>query len=67
MAVVLPVRTARADNPGTALSFISHTELNLLSEVEEALTAGNKDFYLVLEMLFAACLFICFSRGKLDI
>uniref|UniRef100_A0A3Q1G7J5 Probable ATP-dependent RNA helicase DDX56 n=1 Tax=Acanthochromis polyacanthus TaxID=80966 RepID=A0A3Q1G7J5_9TELE len=31
-------RTARADNPGTALSFISHTELDLLSEVEEIFT-----------------------------
>uniref|UniRef100_A0A3B3VVU4 Probable ATP-dependent RNA helicase DDX56 n=1 Tax=Poecilia latipinna TaxID=48699 RepID=A0A3B3VVU4_9TELE len=30
-------RTARADNPGTALSFISHTELDALAEVEEAL------------------------------
>ncbi|TDH02320.1 hypothetical protein EPR50_G00172600 [Perca flavescens] len=36
-------RTARADNPGTALSFISHTELELLSEVEEALTGENAD------------------------
>ncbi|CAM9107100.1 unnamed protein product, partial [Lampetra planeri] len=26
-------RTARADNPGTALSFIAHTELELLSEI----------------------------------
>ncbi|XP_053195798.1 probable ATP-dependent RNA helicase DDX56 [Scomber japonicus] len=34
-------RTARADNPGTALSFISHTELDLLSEVEEALMGEN--------------------------
>ncbi|XP_022625269.1 probable ATP-dependent RNA helicase DDX56 [Seriola dumerili] len=34
-------RTARADNSGTALSFISHTELGLLSEVEEALTGEN--------------------------
>ncbi|XP_023268204.1 probable ATP-dependent RNA helicase DDX56 [Seriola lalandi dorsalis] len=34
-------RTARADNSGTALSFISHTELDLLSEVEEALTGEN--------------------------
>ncbi|XP_069022513.1 probable ATP-dependent RNA helicase DDX56 [Embiotoca jacksoni] len=34
-------RTARADNPGSALSFISHTELEKLSEVEEAL-AGDK-------------------------
>ncbi|XP_026211298.1 probable ATP-dependent RNA helicase DDX56 [Anabas testudineus] len=36
-------RTARADNPGTALSFISHTELSLLSEVEEALTTDQAD------------------------
>ncbi|XP_029025049.1 probable ATP-dependent RNA helicase DDX56 isoform X1 [Betta splendens] len=36
-------RTARADNPGTALSFISRTELSLLSEVEEALTIDNTD------------------------
>uniref|UniRef100_A0A3Q3WTL5 Probable ATP-dependent RNA helicase DDX56 n=1 Tax=Mola mola TaxID=94237 RepID=A0A3Q3WTL5_MOLML len=36
-------RTARADNPGTALSFISHTELELLSEVEEALKGDNAD------------------------
>uniref|UniRef100_A0A3Q4GAJ2 RNA helicase n=1 Tax=Neolamprologus brichardi TaxID=32507 RepID=A0A3Q4GAJ2_NEOBR len=34
-------RTARADNPGTALSFVSHTELGLLSEVEEALTGDE--------------------------
>ncbi|KAM9337912.1 putative ATP-dependent RNA helicase DDX56 isoform 1-T1 [Symphorus nematophorus] len=36
-------RTARADNPGTALSFISHTELGLLSEVEEALAGDHAD------------------------
>lgn len=36
-------RTARADNPGTALSFISHTELPLLGEVEEALKGDNVD------------------------
>ncbi|XP_049460718.1 probable ATP-dependent RNA helicase DDX56 [Epinephelus fuscoguttatus] len=36
-------RTARADNPGTALSFIAQTELDLLSEVEEALTGDNAD------------------------
>lgn len=36
-------RTARADNPGTALSFISHTETEQLSEVEEALTGGTED------------------------
>lgn len=36
-------RTARADNPGTALSFIAHTELGLLSEVEEALSGDKAD------------------------
>ncbi|XP_019134171.1 putative ATP-dependent RNA helicase DDX56 [Larimichthys crocea] len=36
-------RTARADNPGTALSFIAHTELGLLSDVEEALTGDHAD------------------------
>ncbi|XP_040014207.1 probable ATP-dependent RNA helicase DDX56 [Xiphias gladius] len=36
-------RTARADNPGTALSFISNTELGLLSDVEEALTGESAD------------------------
>ncbi|XP_032364040.1 putative ATP-dependent RNA helicase DDX56 [Etheostoma spectabile] len=36
-------RTARADNPGTALSFVSHTELALLSEVEEALSGDNAE------------------------
>ncbi|XP_056129684.1 probable ATP-dependent RNA helicase DDX56 [Lampris incognitus] len=36
-------RTARADNQGTALSFISHAELHLLSEVEDALTGDNSD------------------------
>ncbi|XP_028273826.1 putative ATP-dependent RNA helicase DDX56 [Parambassis ranga] len=36
-------RTARADNPGTALSFISHTEMHQLSEVEEALTGDNSE------------------------
>ncbi|XP_072227943.1 probable ATP-dependent RNA helicase DDX56 isoform X2 [Leuresthes tenuis] len=36
-------RTARADNPGTALSFISHTELSLLADVEEALSGDNAD------------------------
>lgn len=34
-------RTARADNPGTALSFIAHTEFGLLEEVEDALTGDN--------------------------
>ncbi|KAF7216791.1 probable ATP-dependent RNA helicase DDX56 [Nothobranchius furzeri] len=36
-------RTARADNPGTALSFISHTEMDLLSQVEEALSGDSAD------------------------
>lgn len=36
-------RTARADNPGTALSFISHTELGLLLEVEEALAGDHAE------------------------
>ncbi|KAF3701709.1 putative ATP-dependent RNA helicase DDX56 [Channa argus] len=36
-------RTARADNPGTALSFVSHTELSLFSEVEEALRGDDAD------------------------
>lgn len=35
------VRTARADHPGTALSLVSHTELALLAEVEEALAGGK--------------------------
>ncbi|RXN04989.1 putative ATP-dependent RNA helicase DDX56 [Labeo rohita] len=34
-------RTARADNSGTALSFISHTEISMLTEVENALTGDN--------------------------
>lgn len=34
-------RTARADNKGTALTFVSHSELLLLEEVESALTGGN--------------------------
>ncbi|KAM9794321.1 putative ATP-dependent RNA helicase DDX56 [Syngnathus typhle] len=36
-------RTARADNPGTALSFVAHTETALLSEVEETLTGDNAE------------------------
>ncbi|XP_035247666.1 probable ATP-dependent RNA helicase DDX56 [Anguilla anguilla] len=36
-------RTARADNPGTALSFVSHTELPLLAQIEDALTGENAD------------------------
>ncbi|KAB5543351.1 hypothetical protein PHYPO_G00078070 [Pangasianodon hypophthalmus] len=34
-------RTARADNKGTALTFISHSELSLLEEVESALTGDS--------------------------
>ncbi|XP_053318792.1 probable ATP-dependent RNA helicase DDX56 [Spea bombifrons] len=30
-------RTARANNPGVVLTFVAHTELHLLSEIEEAL------------------------------
>eukprot|EP00062_Callorhinchus_milii_P021348 gi/632977964/ref/XP_007905640.1/ PREDICTED: probable ATP-dependent RNA helicase DDX56 [Callorhinchus milii] len=36
-------RTARADCQGTALTFVSHTELPLLQEVENALTGENLD------------------------
>ncbi|KAG9335486.1 hypothetical protein JZ751_004615 [Albula glossodonta] len=36
-------RTARADNPGTALTFVSHTELPLLAEIEDALTGDGSD------------------------
>ncbi|KAM4635000.1 putative ATP-dependent RNA helicase DDX56 isoform 2-T2 [Polymixia lowei] len=36
-------RTARADNQGTALSFVSHTEHPLLSEVKDVLTGDNAD------------------------
>lgn len=35
-------RTARADNQGTALTFVSHTEAHLLAEVEMALTDGTE-------------------------
>ncbi|XP_012696133.1 probable ATP-dependent RNA helicase DDX56 [Clupea harengus] len=35
-------RTARADNPGTALTFVSHTELPLLADVESALSEGTE-------------------------
>lgn len=37
----LSIRTARADNPGTALAFISHTERPLLAEIQDALTGGQ--------------------------
>ncbi|XP_063067713.1 probable ATP-dependent RNA helicase DDX56 [Engraulis encrasicolus] len=36
-------RTARADNPGTALTFVSHTELPLLADVESTLTEAETD------------------------
>lgn len=36
-------RTARVDNQGTALTFVSLTELPLLHQVEEALTGENMD------------------------
>ncbi|XP_051896845.1 probable ATP-dependent RNA helicase DDX56 isoform X2 [Pristis pectinata] len=36
-------KTARVDNQGTALTFVSHTELPLLQQVEEALTGENMD------------------------
>ncbi|XP_072514475.1 probable ATP-dependent RNA helicase DDX56 [Salminus brasiliensis] len=36
-------RTARADNRGTALSFVSHAELPMLEEVENALSGDNAD------------------------
>ncbi|XP_043940175.1 probable ATP-dependent RNA helicase DDX56 isoform X2 [Protopterus annectens] len=39
-------RTARADNPGTALTFVSHSELPLLQEVEKALMGDSPDMAL---------------------
>ncbi|XP_060712357.1 probable ATP-dependent RNA helicase DDX56 [Hemiscyllium ocellatum] len=36
-------RTARANNQGTALTFVSHTELPLLQNVEDALAGENLD------------------------
>ncbi|KAL2087682.1 hypothetical protein ACEWY4_016510 [Coilia grayii] len=36
-------RTARADNPGTALTFVSHTELPLLAEVESTLSDADTE------------------------
>ncbi|MBN3296955.1 DDX56 helicase, partial [Amia calva] len=36
-------RTARADNPGTALTFVSHTELPQLTEIKDALTGDSAD------------------------
>uniref|UniRef100_A0A8D0G453 Probable ATP-dependent RNA helicase DDX56 n=1 Tax=Sphenodon punctatus TaxID=8508 RepID=A0A8D0G453_SPHPU len=34
-------RTARANNPGTALTFVSNTDKNLLAEIEEALAGDS--------------------------
>uniref|UniRef100_A0A8C9SXE2 Probable ATP-dependent RNA helicase DDX56 n=1 Tax=Scleropages formosus TaxID=113540 RepID=A0A8C9SXE2_SCLFO len=34
-------RTARAGNPGTALTFVSHTELDLLAQIQDALAGGR--------------------------
>ncbi|XP_028835712.1 putative ATP-dependent RNA helicase DDX56 [Denticeps clupeoides] len=36
-------RTARADNRGTALSLVSHTEMRLLVELDKALTGDNSE------------------------
>nr|XP_006625577.1 PREDICTED: probable ATP-dependent RNA helicase DDX56 [Lepisosteus oculatus] len=36
-------RTARADNPGTALSFVSHAELGLLEEFRDGLMGDNAE------------------------
>uniref|UniRef100_A0A3Q2TC61 RNA helicase n=1 Tax=Fundulus heteroclitus TaxID=8078 RepID=A0A3Q2TC61_FUNHE len=36
-------RTSRTDNPATAPSFISHTELNVVAEVEDALSNDNAE------------------------
>ncbi|XP_062340005.1 probable ATP-dependent RNA helicase DDX56 [Osmerus eperlanus] len=36
-------RTARADNLGSALTFVTHTQLALLKEVEDALTGDNAE------------------------
>ncbi|XP_066449257.1 probable ATP-dependent RNA helicase DDX56 [Eleutherodactylus coqui] len=36
-------RTARANNPGVALTFVAHTELSLLKDVEEALGGGSAE------------------------
>ncbi|TSM28146.1 putative ATP-dependent RNA helicase DDX56 [Bagarius yarrelli] len=36
-------RTARADNKGSALTFVSHSELSLLEEVESVLTGDSGD------------------------
>ncbi|NP_001084622.1 DEAD-box helicase 56 L homeolog [Xenopus laevis] len=40
-------RTARANNPGVALTFVAHTELPLLAGVEEALGGGVPDEYVL--------------------
>nr|XP_008170140.1 probable ATP-dependent RNA helicase DDX56 [Chrysemys picta bellii] len=36
-------RTARADNPGTALTFVTHPECPLLAEIEEALAGESTE------------------------
>ncbi|XP_069816259.1 probable ATP-dependent RNA helicase DDX56 [Dendropsophus ebraccatus] len=36
-------RTARANNPGVALTFVAHTELSLLKDIEEALGGGSSE------------------------
>ncbi|XP_068128461.1 probable ATP-dependent RNA helicase DDX56 [Hyperolius riggenbachi] len=36
-------RTARANNPGVVLTFVAHTELSLLAEIEEALGGANTE------------------------
>ncbi|XP_075711483.1 putative ATP-dependent RNA helicase DDX56 [Rhinoderma darwinii] len=36
-------RTARANNPGVALTFVAHTEFSLLKEIEEALGGGSSE------------------------
>uniref|UniRef100_A0A8C9W422 Probable ATP-dependent RNA helicase DDX56 n=1 Tax=Scleropages formosus TaxID=113540 RepID=A0A8C9W422_SCLFO len=36
-------RTARAGNPGTALTFVSHTELDLLAQIQDALAGDNSE------------------------
>ncbi|XP_075766871.1 putative ATP-dependent RNA helicase DDX56 [Pelodiscus sinensis] len=36
-------RTARADNPGTALTFVTHPECPLLAEIEEALAGESAE------------------------
>lgn len=63
---VLFHRTARADNPGTALSFISHKEVDLLSEVEEALTGGKVESWPAIQACLSTlwCLFFLDHSGS---